>query len=256
MKFTKKFIIILIAIIACAGLVGCSLDPVYYSKREVLNYAQKIFGENIQLIEELEYKDEQEENSLMYEYVFQDDNGLEFSVYNHSSRTYFTSNETKFYQKNIENDYIAKMVSSKEKELLLHLDNSSFSYRFEEGSITLYLESYLDLEKASTLLAEIDSLLSFEYNLDAWNEYPYNDSHRYLIALKIKPNSGEYASSEDWHDDSGLFLIQAAMSYDADTRTSAEDYFMSTEKSFVDKVRTYNETDYILPEDLLHKYPE
>ncbi len=251
----KKLIIILIAMIACIGFVGCSLDPVYYSKRDVMNYAEKIFGNDIELIEELEYEDDQEESNLMYEYVFQDDSGLEFSVYNYTTHTYLTGNQTIFYQKNIDSDYLLKMVSYKEEDLLPLLDHSNFDYKFEDGYITLYLESYLDLEEASTLLEDIDRLLSFEYDLEAWDEYAHNYGLHYRVSLKIKPNYGEEADWENWKENFDLFLISATMSYDADNRKSAEDYFTSAERTFVYKVRDSSKSDYLIPDELLYKYP-
>ncbi len=248
-----KKIIFLLTIITILSLAACTTDPTYYSKREMMKYATDIFGSDIELIEELSYPDEHDdERNMIYEYVFLDDSGLEFSVYATTNHIGFLGSQTVFYEENRSNNYKAKMIDFKSDEISGVLNTYNLEYSFEDGFIQLFLYSYKELEEASALLAEIDNVIAYECD---YTNYP-SESRSSYASISIKPDVGELSGDTDeWKGHYNCTGGRVAFSEHESERKKAEDIFVSLERGFVYHVRDMSEVYYILPDEILYKYP-
>ncbi len=234
-------------------LTACSTNPVYYSKSEVLDYARSIIGDEVELTGELEYPDRTEDKNTMYEYIFIDKNGVLFSVFTHSSRISFDASVTNFYKKNIYDDYVESVVEYHSNTIDKVFNDYGIEYEFLYDDLYLYLYDYEEIDTASQALAEIDGILALEYDFDSYDP-PSNN--KLEVTIKLKPDSpDEEIVGDEWKNDYSYTIAYIYMSLDAEHRHTKEQIFTDIEREFVYDVRSDSSPEYILPYEILYKYP-
>jgi len=96
----KKFIILLIIIISLF-ICGCSTEPTYYSRDEVIEYVNKIFGNSYKL-QKINTVVEGDKKNPQYEYIFKDKySDFTFSVTSYTYNISLDASQTIFYDKGI-----------------------------------------------------------------------------------------------------------------------------------------------------------
>ncbi len=254
-----KKVIFLIVILAFLSLTACSVKPVYYTRDEVLSYANRVFGYDIVLLEELAYPDDSEEENMMFEFVFVDDNGIEFSVFDYTGHVNFVSGETIFYEKKISDNYINTMIDYNSEGIEDILKSYGiFDYWFEEGLI-LHLNDYNQFEATAKAIEEIDALLNFDIDYENWS-YGSLARDGYEVTVQLKPNAEGYEVVDgEWENGYQYTIARAPISTKEEIQYTAEEYFTLIERELVyiikDDRKKGNETIYSLPDEILDKYP-
>lgn len=229
---------------------GCSMEPVYYSQKEVMDYAGSIYGANdIKLIGKNVYNDDTDEQNPVYEYIFADSQGISFSVETYTYHVSIDASKTAFYERGIRDDYMEKKLEFHRSELDRLIKNCGIDYdsEFYYNSMELFLEDYTQIEKVSKLLEDIDSLVSLECSFDKWQS-----KEKYVyIYLFLKPDSGE----EGWKEDYKFRFASVTLSNSSDERLSADEVKEELQWKLAENVKNGYDDIYTLPEEFLYRYP-
>ncbi len=246
-----KILVTLLLNAALLTLYSCHIEPVYYSKEEVLDYATDVFGGEIEHIDTLEYPDNSDEENLMYEYVFLDKNGLDFSVYTYTSHVWFDASESIFYDKNINDDYIESMAEHKHNAITAVLNAHLIDYMLYPSDIYLYLTDHNEMQNAAEAIDKIDNILQLEYDYVSSGRHSYSS---FIFSIKLKPDL-KHLDTDNWQEDWRYTVSEIRLSNKSDMRLEAEQVFNEMEREFVYNVRSDSEQYYDLPDELLYKYP-
>lgn len=218
-------------------LSACSTKPTYYSKSDVDKYVHARF-DSPKLIEEVSYKDDTKEKNMIYEYRYQDNQGIEFSVYCGTSHTRFNASTTIFYQKDISNNYIAAVYDLHEDEIMHILDELPFCVELNASRIQFHLENEEQISLAALAIIQLDELLNFHY---------YSDEMNYQVDINFYPVN---ASSDALDADS---ITAITFSNGQKERLRYEDVKTIIEQEVTDKSKQ-NNVDYGLSNALMQKY--
>ena len=152
MKFYKKVFLYIMACLMLAGITACSTEPVYYSKSEVKQYVKEHFGKSFKLVDEKSYKDDSEEQNMMYEYIFENKEGIVFSVYTSTRHIWVDASESIFYDKAISNNYIDSVVKYHIEEIKEICEGSALDIELDEdNAVKIFLNTYEQIDDAARL---------------------------------------------------------------------------------------------------------
>ncbi len=250
----RKIILCVSLVFLFVALSACSVEPVYYSREEVMKYALAAFGDEIKAVEVLDYPYDEEDGSTMFEFVFEDKYGMEFSVYNTSSKVYFTGSETIFFEKDMWNDYIEKMAKYKKDDIEVLVDKYGLNISIEDTYCSLDIEDMDEIELAANFIEELDTLLSLEYKQDVGDSNFYADT--YTVYISVKPNVNGYENvPDDWSEETDYAVARINISNSIDTRKNKEDVFETIERAIVYDIKDGGDEKYVLPQEVLDKYP-
>ncbi len=253
-RIYKKTVLCIIIILLLAFFTACSFNPVYYSKGEVMDYAYDLFGEDIDLIDKLEYTHDEADEIEMHEYIFEDKYGMAFSIYNYSDNVYFLGSETVFYEKIINNDYIERKITSKKSEIAKLISQSDIRVLFEDGNIQVIIENMDKIDEAAEFLYKLDSIVGLEYN----ENYSMSDSNidTYRISISVRPNAMKYEYlAQDWYTDSTYTVTRIQLSNFENQRLDEHEIYETIERAIVYEIKEDDEAKYTLPDEILAQYP-
>lgn len=250
----KKKLIILLIIIISLFISGCSTEPTYYSRDEVIEYVNKIFGNSYKL-QKINTLVEGDKKNPQYEYIFKEKHSdFTFSVTSYTYNISLDASETIFYDKGIKNNFINEKVAYHSQKIDSYLNQASFSTNRTEYATYLYLDSYTQLEEAANLITKIDQLVAFEYNYKNWKSSLHNEN--YGIYIYLKPNIITNVSDlNTWKDSSKYKITGTSLSATSKERLVKASLIEDFEYDLVDKVKQSKTACYQLPTTLLNKYP-
>ena len=241
-----KFLLLTLATLL---LVGCSAKPTYYSKDYVKQYVRNMYGKDCDYIDLITETDE--EGNPIYVYQFRDRDNITFSVSAYTRHISIDASTSIFYEKAITDDYLQNVYDT-HLEALTKLANSySFDAVCKEyKNISLWLDSYTQLEEVADLVVKADQLLSLKYNKEGF------DHHRTSgISLSVYLKPDDVSDGKEWRDGYGNNIGGITMSSSETERWTAEEAFTTIERSLVNGIKTGRFDQYSLPDSILYKYP-
>lgn len=253
----KKMILAVIGAFFVLGLSGCSSEPTYYSKKEVKRYVKDVFSEKCKLKEEKSYPDDTDEGNPIYEYVFETKNGMSFSVYSSTRHPYVAASETKFYEKQIDDNYIDSVMVSYLDEIKKVCQAASFdqavtTYDRDTGmgvSIELYLDNYKQIDEAAQIICNIDELISFEYDYRKYCE----ENPLKSITVYLKPD--HYEEIDNWEPGWDSRIDDVDLSCAKNMRLDKAEVVDFLEYQLAAKIRN-GSTCYSIPDEVLNQYSD
>ena len=148
MKLYKKLFLCALILIVLAGLAACSTEPIYYSQREVKKYVKEHFGKSYKLVDKDSYEDDSKEKNMMYEYIFENDEGIKFSVYSSTRHICIDASESIFYEKRIRDNYIDSVVEFHAEDIEEICEASELDAVLgEDNAVIIYLDTYEQIAK-------------------------------------------------------------------------------------------------------------
>lgn len=248
-KLVSGFSVFFLALLMGALLCGCSVEPVYYSDKEVLGYVSSVYGTGFEYVGKNVYNDDSEEANPVYEYIFKDDKGIQFSVETYTYHVSIDASVTAFYEKGIRDNYIQKQLEYSLPEIEKMMEGFGIEGEIdcEYLNIKLFLEDYKTIGDAAQFLEELDSFMAFEYSFDKW---PGRDKNMYA-AVYLKPGS-DY---EDWKTKYACRIDMIDLSKSSEERLEASQLKKHMEWSLAEKAKTDKEQIYTLPQEFLDSYP-
>ncbi|MFI3172975.1 MAG: hypothetical protein R3Y58_11515 [Eubacteriales bacterium] len=246
-----------ISLCAWISLTACSFTPTYYSKNEVKNYVNDIFGNEYSLSDSHSYADE-EEGTMIYEYIFTNKEDFSFSVKSYTDHVSFISGETVFYEKCISDDFLTKMAELHMAEIQSVIYSVPFEVKQYNLGVSCYLEDYTQIPDVAKLIVELDTILDLEYEYTNWKETKSNAT--YYIYVRLKPNTVDYidVSEETWHSTTKYEIHRITLSHSEEDRFSLDETIEDIQRSLVYDIRSATETSpakYEIPDELLYKFP-
>ena len=148
MKKIKIILLVLILIISCLILAGCSSKPKYYSQKQVNKYVKDVFGDEFKLVDQKKETDKDDEEVYVYEYI----------------HPYFDAMKLKSYNKELSNNYIVSVVNKYKTEIDEILNNASFDTQTLLYGMHIYLDSYTQIEEVAEVIEKLDRILQFKYD--------------------------------------------------------------------------------------------
>lgn len=242
----KKWIISLLLILTL-GLAGCSTKPTYYSKEEVEEYVEDVFGKDFSLIEEDSYLDDSDEKNPIYEYIFENDKGIKFSVYAYTYHVSIDASQSIFYDKSIKDNYIESIMKYYENDIKSLCASVSFDASMEDLSMKFFLDDYKQIPEAAKLIARIDHVVSMEYDYHKQNRYNPTKT----ISIFLKPNDARV----DWKEEYEYQIAGITLSFNQEKRLNSVDVATSIEQQMANKIKEGEITYYSIPDEILYKYP-
>ncbi len=250
----KKIMMFAVIAVSLLLLSACSLEPVYYSEEEVMEYALYTFGNEIKTVETLTYPYDEEDNTTMFEFVFKDKHEVEFSVYSYSGRVGFISGPTAFFEKRIHNDYLEKKVEVKSEEIEDLVFKYDLNVNLGDSYCSIRIEDMAQIEDASKFIEELDALIALEYNKNNFDEDFSPDT--YSANISVKPNIDGYENvPEDWYDETEYLITRVRLSAFEGQRLSDDEIFENIERAIVYDIKDGGDEKYVLPQEVLQKYP-
>ena len=256
----NRGLILFIGIIAAIVLEGCSSEPIYYSKKEIKDYVKSVYGNECKLVEEITHKDgggygDDEEENPSYEYVFENKDGIEFSVIAYTYHHSIDASTSIFYGKGFSCNYEAAVIEYYKEEI----ENCSKDYDVtveitDYSHINVYLNSYEMIDEVAELFVEIDELLSYECDYDNAPFSGGRDSVGYL-SVYIKPNVvAEYNDNGEAYQG----VAQIVYSKNEENRWKEEDAFEQIQRGFVIDVKEdyqQGRPSFEISDELWYAYP-
>lgn len=240
---------LLLSVFLVIALVGCSAEPVYYSKKYVKEYVKNMYGEDCKYVNVGVETDE--DGNDVYIYNFTDGNGVAFCVYASTDHVTIDASTTIFYEKEISDNYLKCVYDTKVEELEALVEKYSLDAECKENKVIwIWLDSYTQLEKVAEFVEEADVLLDLEYNGEGY------DGHRtsgIAVAVFLKPDDAE--SGDEWKDQYGNRICSMDFSSDKEKRLKADEVFTTMERALVDGIKTGSFDQYKLADDVMYKYP-
>lgn len=259
MKKTVSVLLLVLSFLVCFNLSGCSTEPDYYSEAEVKQYVKDVFGGDYKLVDKLT---DNSEKNLSYEYVFKNSRGDSFSVFTSTSQDSIDASPLPFYSKNISDNYIDTVIKKHTEKITETCEKYNIAVEFNQNQfnnhylgIEFYLQSYIQLEKAAQLIAEVDKLLSFEFDYSKTETVnTYISLYGFPANIYIKPDAGDVNNLKSYLKVSGISFSSSKFS-----RLSAEKVYETIECDFADTVKKdiarNNAVRFTIPDELLSKYP-
>ncbi len=250
----KKSALCTLIVLLLILFTACSVNPVYYSKDEVMDYAYDLFGKDIELVDEIEYLHDEEDGIEMHEYVFEDRNGMPFSIYSYSDNVNFLGSETVFFEEIMNNDYVERKIVSKKGAISKLISESEINILFEENYIQVIIENMDKIDEAAEFLYKLDSIVGLEYN----ENYSMSDSNidTYRISISVRPNAMKYEYlAQDWYTDSTYTVTRIQLSNFENQRLDEHEIYETIERAIVYEIKEDDEAKYTLPDEILAQYP-
>lgn len=229
MNCLKRLAITMLLAACMLLLIGCSTEPTYFSKKDILNYVKNVYGKEYKLIKE-------EERS----YTFQDERGFSFTAATYSHNITFDASETMFYEKKFYTDYIERLVEYHSDDISyladkydLDPDDSNKSY------LKINISDAAQLEPLSRFITELDKILAIKFDND---KIPENMSAFMAGTLTICVYMGECS------------IYDVRLSNSEDNRLEPEQVYTALEGAYVNCVKM-GDIDDILDKELMLKYP-
>ena len=179
----RRNILIILTTLVVFIITSCSSRPTYYSKSEIKSFVKEKFGTEYKLNKVEKSEDSTPEKNTLYEYIFKNNEGFEFSIYSSTTHSTFDATELKTYEKKLETNYLTAMIDYKSNELNSIINTLSFNANVnsKNENIDLYLTNFNQLEEATDTIIKIDELFSFNYKNSSdigkvWINVHYNSS--------------------------------------------------------------------------------
>ena len=256
-RSAARFLLLILVLLACLPLAGCSTEPVYYSEEEIVSYIRSVYGPDYRLTQRSSYEDDTEEKNLVYVYQFENSEGMSFSVSTYSYHIGIDATTTAFYSKGITDDYAQRRIAFKEAEIRAVLEGSPFVWDFSQANsgIDLGVEDYLQLPQAAQLVAELDRAVDMEGDFHD-TTYTSNDAWVYLY---LKPTPGMEdpdSEGESWQSNYRYRLMAVSLTRGGEEqRLDGEDLAWRLQWNLADEVKTGRMPYYDLPDQFLYQYP-
>lgn len=251
-KASHKAGCIILMLTLLSGIIfsGCSLEPMYYSEEEVLQYVFDVYGVGWKFTDKEMYLDSTDDRNKVYKYTFTDAQGMSFSVEAYTYRISIDASTTMFYDKGIRDDYLDQKLEFNRKNIEKVLSASGFDWEIKKDYVDMqiYLDNYRQTEKAAEVLAEIDRILNLKCNFEKW---PVKENHL-TVQISLKPDSGE----EDWKGDYDYRITQVDFSNSESERLSASEVEEYIGWRLAEKVKLGKSDIYNIPDEFLYSYPE
>lgn len=247
-KLITYVIMALFSMLFMTACDTCSTEPVYYTKAEVKQYVKEHYGSGYKLKEKDSYPDDTEEENLMYEYTFENKDGVRFSVYTYTSHISIDASESIFYSKGITDDYVQSVIDLRIDDAMKCCEGAPFDVETEEDNdIRFYLDSYEQIPDAAEVIADIDAAISLKYN----DSVPGDNRG---VAVYIKPDE-DVEDIDEWQDNYSYRICLVKYSNNPKSKLVEDDIIISIERSLVNGIKDKGKDYYTVPDELLYKYP-
>ncbi len=264
----KKYLLGLLLVGSFLLLSACSLYPTYYSEADVVRYARHHYGDVTLTGQNTIIKDigteDYPEPIEWYEYLFEGEDGIDFTVVSTTSHVGFISGPTAFYSASLYDTYVDAAIAQRMGSVSKILQYSGIEYDVTPGkNLKFYLTDLSQLEAFSALFATLDQHIALDY------AYPspqftmvYSRGHFREVDVYLKPNNPAYVQEDpdDWRSLRDIAIGQSfCLSTQPTDRWEADEVFAVLQSEVVDEVREH-QTDptyspYVVPEEWLASVP-
>lgn len=238
----------LIGLMAMLFLTACSTEPVYYSKSEVKSYVREQYGWGCKLLEEVVHENgidgnyDADEGQACYEYIFESEDGFQFSVISYTRHITFDASTSIFYEEALSCDFGERFMEYHKEAMQEIIDAYAFETEISGSCVFVDLESYKQLSEVAELFVQLDEYLDYRYSV--------------AVYVDIKPNiAAEYNENGEYR---GNHVAKISTSMTQKERKTLDEVYIELEKEFVLNVKEdyqKGRPSYEIPDELWYAYP-